>query len=71
MLLPAGTLLAVVDRVGELVSVRPGRRAPGGLDEAGGDQGGHHVSGGGGGGAGGGGSASGAWRYMVSSVRSQ
>lgn len=48
-----------------------GWRAPGQLDEAGGDQWSHDVSGRRGGGACGTGYTSGAWRYMVSSVRSQ
>ena len=69
--LPASAVLAVENRVGQLVPVRLGRRAPGQLDEAGGDQRGHDVAGGGGGGPRRTGHASGAWRYMVSSVRSQ
>lgn len=48
-----------------------GRWAPGQLDEAGGNQRRHDVSGCGGGGACCAGYTSGAWRYMVSSVRSQ
>lgn len=47
------------------------RRAPGQFDEAGWNQRSHNVSWGWGGGACGTGYTSGAWRYMVSSVRSQ
>lgn len=42
--LPAGAIQAVEDRVGEVVSVRLGRKPPGELDEAGGDERGHEVA---------------------------
>lgn len=68
---PARAVLAVEDGVGQQIPVRLDRRPPGQLDEAGGDQWRHNVSGCGGGGAGWTAHTSGAWRYMVSSVRSQ
>lgn len=36
--LPAGAIQAVEDRVGEVVSMRLGRKPPGEFDEAGGDE---------------------------------
>lgn len=43
-LLPAGAIQAVEDRVGEVVSMRLGRKPPGEFDEAGGDEGGDEVA---------------------------
>lgn len=56
--MPVSALQAVVNRVGDIISMWLGRKAPGQLDEAGGDQGGHDIAGGGGSGAS---AASGAW----------
>lgn len=70
-LLPASALLAVENRVGQLVSMGFSWWAPCQLDEAGGNQRCHDVSGGRRGGPCWTGYTSGAWCYMVSSVRSQ
>lgn len=43
--MPVSALQAVVNRVGDIISIWLGRKAPGQLDEAGGDQGGHDISG--------------------------
>lgn len=69
--LPARALLAVEKGVGQLVPMRLGWLTPGQLDEASGHQRSHDVSGGRGGRPCWTAYTSGAWCYMVSSVRSQ